>query len=218
MNIIRSIVNELNLNEKKYQHDETRRKIEDVELMMIDKRKDNVARYTSALSYLKFFEKYFSNLNKEQQEFAIGEMKRLREEIRVLMRDPDVMEYIKLQQELARLNTEKDEYYKAINGEFRRELIDSAGQLLPEIFVDQGDFATHIIVPGTIQTFDSPDQIEILVAPRSIHKFDDKSIDSIRKAKKFYNRTSFRYLQQLSEDYDFSLEGKDLGKVKIYRR
>ena len=29
---------------------------------------------------------------------------------------------------------------------------------------------------------------------------------------------SFKYLEQLTEDYDFSLEGKNLGGVKVLRK
>lgn len=218
MNIIRLIADELNLNEKKYQHDENRRKIHETEIEMLDIAKNNVARYIDDLSYLKFFEKYFSNLSKEQQEFAKGEVQRLKREIDILKGDPNVAEYIELQQRLLRLKAEEDEYYKTIQFDFRRELRDSLGQSLPEIYVEQGEFASNIIVPGTIQTIDSPDQVEILIAPKRTSEFDDKAIDSIRKAKKFYNQVSFRYLSQLSEDYDLSLDRKDLGKVKIYRR
>lgn len=218
MNIVRSIVDELNLREKKYQHEENRRKIEDVEILMSDMAKDNVALYIDYVSWINFFKKYFWNLTKEQQKFAKEEMERLKEKISILKGDPNVIEYLRMQKELSRLRTIEDEYYKTIHSDFRRELIESVGQRLPEIYVDQGDYATHIVVPGTMQTIDYPEQVNVLIAPNIADESDDKRIDSVRKARKFYNQVSFRYLMQLSEDYDFGLEGKDLGKVKIYRR
>ena len=43
----------------------------------------------------------------------------------------------------------------------------------------------------------------------------NKELKSRKKARHFYNKTSFKYLEALINDSNYSLEEKNLGKVKI---
>ena len=111
------------------------------------------------------------------------------------------------------LERQISDYYQPIQ---KDELI---SQKLPEIYVSQGivlfnpqlKMAKHIIIPGTtIAAYE--DNFETTIFPES------KPITSAREARHFYNKVSFRYLEQLAEDYSYDLESKDLGKVKVLKR
>lgn len=217
MNIIREIVNDLGIKDKKYQQEENLRKIREIKALLSEMSfKINVAKYLYDLDHIKYIEENINSLSNEERIIKERELSLLRHDIRRLKNNRDVIDCEKLLNELHRLEYECNDYYRAIQIDFRRELLE---QPLPDIYLYQGDIAvnpkykiaSHIIIPGIVQMYTEPELKETMIYPAN-------EIRSRRKLRSFYNKTSFRYLEQLSEDYDYSLESKDLGKVKIYKR
>ena len=95
-----------------------------------------------------------------------------------------------------------------VNIDLRRELsrIDT-----PNIFIAQSeyDFDKHIIDGSPLISSIMLNEKDItIVSP--IYE-----MESNRDFRHFYNKTSFKYLEGVCEDYSLDLEGKKLGKIKI---
>ena len=82
---------------------------------------------------------------------------------------------------------------------------------LPNIYVYQEDnhdpLFRHIIVPDRIVTASFTED-GMAIFPLYI-------LDSNREFRHFYNKTSFKYLEELSIDRSYNLENKRFGKVII---
>lgn len=208
---VKEIVDYLDIPEKRKKVELNRQEILKCDVAMsnmaVDDRK--VAMYAHDLDRIHF-------LLNEGNSANLEEIKRIREEMTKLEKCKPVREYIFVRSYKDSLMDQISEYYKTIQKDFRDELI---SQKLPEIYVSQGivsfnpelKLAKHIIIPGTtIATYE--DNFETTIYPES------KPITSAREARHFYNRVSFRYLEQLTEDYSYDLEGKDLGKIKVLKR
>ena len=174
-------------------------------------------------NYLRIQEKKKELLEAKERIFKIG---RLKSEIRFHL-NTNFNNYMDKEQEridfLSTLRTLKEEeydllgieydylvsnlndYFKTINIDFRKEL---SNLDLPLIYVEQShfDFDKHIIDESPLKC--ENENSSILITP----VYD---MNSIRNYRHFYNKISFKYLELLSEDYDFSLENKNLGKVLI---
>ena len=143
------------------------------------------------------------------------ETKRLKAEVRWLSKKNDIIAYNALADTLDLLKGENQEYYRSIQVDLREELLNMQ---LPQIFVYQGalddkgelKLCRHIISPSSVMAF-YKEGSETIVYPM-------KPEMSQREARHFYNRTSFRYLEELTKDNSFSLKGKKLGKVKTLNR
>ena len=118
---------------------------------------------------------------------------------------PEVQEYKRVRDEYLKLLLNHD-YYKVLNSDFREEL-EEVG--VPPIFVKQHDEDFDLnIVNGSTDMFNIYFSEVKLIQP----VYD---MQSYRDYRHFYNRVSFKYLEQVSRDFDYSLEGKKLGKVRI---
>ena len=208
MERIKNIVENLSIPEKRERLESNRKELIRCDRAMSNMTMDKkVAMYAYDIESLRFLLDTKSD---------IEEIKRLREEIGKLQNSKNVLHYMFLSCYKDRLEEQIRDYYKTIQIDLRNELID---QTLPEIYVSQGTISTtpemkvakHIIIPGSIiSTYE--DDYETTIYPVT------KPITSARKARHFYNNISFRYLEQLTEDYSYDLEGKDLGPVKILKR
>ncbi len=162
----------------------------------------NVSKYIYACDKLKYCEEY------EKEDYL--------ERIKALKDDKEVIAYIELKKHLDKLYDEIRDYYLSVQKDLREELLYYD---LPEIFVDQGSVidggnlkeAKHIVVPSAMLFYEGNDCGESLVGPYA-------QLDSKRKKRHFYNKVSFRYLEELTKDDSFDLENKDLGKVKVYTK
>lgn len=99
-----------------------------------------------------------------------------------------------------------DNYFKLINITLREEI---SKLKKSDIYISQSkyDYDKNII-DSTWLTFDKIEKGTTIIEP----VYD---MQSNRDFRHFYNKTSFKYLEQLTEDYSFDLENKNLGKVKI---
>ena len=138
----------------------------------------------------------------------IFEIRMLRKEIGTLENHYGVMKYKRFNDELLIFEEFIKKYYICINVILRNELLNYD---IPDIFVYQGqvdgyDLYRNILVPNSVKLgLDKEDQVI----------YPDRELKSNREYRKFYNRVSFRYIEDLTRDYSYDLEGKKLRKVKI---
>ena len=136
----------------------------------------------------------------------------LRDKLRLLEDNEKVDEYRLLKLKRRRLLSTLGRYYKSINIDFRGSF---DKEEVPDIFVFQGDgkkypkyaFARNIVDP----------ELGIIFKRKSEHTviYPEYELKSNREFRHFYNHTSFKYLEAMTNDYSFDYENKDLGKVKI---
>ncbi len=227
MEQIREIVEYLDIPKKREELERTKRTILSIKQQMSDLTGyRNVASYAYAIQTLEFFNKYYANFSLQEKAAADEERIKLEHTLAFLETDEHVMAYNRLLRTLRLLEESFSDYHKTINIDLRTELLDLR---IPEIYINQGfvsskrDFklCRNIIVPNTVITFVDPSEIATLI---SRVKDKDKEIPEIkedlsyREAKKLYNKVSYRYLEGLTQDYSFDLEGKNLGNVIIHRR
>ena len=191
-----------------YEIDEKRDRLSHNKLLILRLNKDmsdlklnrNVSMYAYDLDKLKYCDDFEKSI--------------IKEEMRILERDKDVILYKELLIHVHRLENEIKEYYKTINIDLREGLMDLD---YPDIFVNQGyvdstrtdKFARNVIIPGSLIIFDECDE-------KLIDSY--RELNSKRRKRHFYNQVSFRYLEELSKDCSFGLEGKNLGNVKVLKK
>lgn len=209
MQKIKTIVEELGITEKR------NRLIKNTYEMMSTKSEMSKLSFTREVGLYVYDCDKLSFLLENPQEKDQTEITRLQEETKTLSTRSDVMIYIHLEEYLEQLKKENQEYYKSIQIDLRKELMEIE---LPEIYVYQGAFkddsnfklSRHIIVPGSVIAYYNENS-ETTVYPLI-------PIKSQRDARHFYNRTSFHYLEEVTKDYNFDLKGKNIGKTKILSR
>lgn len=142
----------------------------------------------------------------------LEEIKKLKERIEFLGKNNSVKDYKIFNMELFIISDYIRKYYISLNVILRKELLNYP---LPEIYVYQGmlensdvELYRHIVEPNTIKT--GLDKEDIVIHPKS-------DIKSRRGYRKFYNRVSFRYLENMSKDYSYDIDNKGLTKVKMMR-
>ena len=125
--------------------------------------------------------------------------------VKKLEKAPGVSHYEDIRMDNARIKICLDDYYKTINILFRYKLCSID---LPSIYVYNGEVFKHII--------DKSDNRE-KVEDKSVIIYPICEAPSKRDLRHFYNKTSYKYLEGISNDYSFDLEGKNLGKIRILK-
>lgn len=125
--------------------------------------------------------------------------------IQPIEEDPKVQEYIILYNKLSILEQQIINYYKNIQIELRNEVNNKE----PQVFVyyekdENNNIITRNITSSQLSRLELDQEVILPV----------KDINSKRKQRHFYNRVSFKYLEELSKDNNYSIENKNLGKVK----
>ena len=202
---IKSLVYDLDIDYKRDLVSENKTKIFDKEREMSKLTFDiNVGRYAFNLDeyfyYLDMLKKIKDGKRKEKV------AKKLDEIYHELMKTPNdkgIEKYKKLRDEISLLKDEYRDYYKTINIDFRECL---SGLYCPEIFVFQGDITSDLKYYRNIvdsnQFYGCYGQLdEIIIYPNS-------ELNSHRDYKHFYNKISFKYLEDVSKNLDFDLDKK----------
>ena len=201
MEAIKEIVNELEIPEKRRALLERRELMSYIKRGMSDLEVQNkmVALYAYNLDVIRH----------ETDETVVKNAKLAN--IILMKKESDVEAYESLRKDLLKVDESASIYYRAIQQDLREALIDLN---LPDIFVYTGligernlILCRNIVLPGYFQTIKKEDEVERLIYP-PVEK------NTWKKINHFYNRTSFRYLEALTQDYSFSLEGKNLGRIK----
>lgn len=158
--------------------------------------------------YAHHMDEYFDLLpllDTPKREEILERLKVLSKKLEELKDYDGVKEYSDLRLQNILLKFKLSDYYKTINLSFRNKinLINSLN-----IYVDQNDYLKHITDLDNIKIL--KEECDTIIKP----KYD---LTSKRDLRHFYNKLSFKYLESLSEDYNFELENKELGKVRILK-
>ena len=142
------------------------------------------------------------------------ELVRLRRSVDNLEHFSQVEYYKRLYNDVLQLEEYIKKYYITINILLRKELLDHN---IPNIYVFQGilDIDSNLKLYRNIV---SPNTVKTELDDNDIGLYPKKDIQSRRKYRSFYNRVSFKYLESLSKDCSFDVEGKKLKNVKVLKR
>ncbi len=165
----------------------------------------NVGLYAYYVDEIDYLITKLENNTPEKVKEIVSQIKQLEFQAMQMTSCPGVNEYSMLRDEYYELLL-KNDYYLAINIGLRERLPQFVE--MPKIYVEQShfDFDKHIIDGSPLKPVD--ENSSIVVDPLYY-------MESLRDYRHFYNKVSFKYLEQLCEDYSFDLEGKKLGKVRI---
>lgn len=163
---------------------------------------------------VKQYKKYILRLKELSSNYSkkhMKEIRHIRNELKRLEEDRHVMFYRSCYNEVCFLENRIRNYYLTMNVNLRNELISMD---LPNIYVYQGlldhdsdmKLYRHILIPNTVKV--GMDEGDTVIYPMG-------ELKSNREYRKFYNRVSYRYIDSLSKDCSYSLEGKKLAKVRI---
>lgn len=191
MNKIEETVELYNLKEKGEKLKKSRAEIIHLKKLASDlKINRNVAIYEYAMQKVVFGEEIHSYLSVADK----------------LRDDPNVQKYREIITKIYWLERQAVEYYRGIQIALRNRL---AFFEEPDIYVYYGTFGdkqlTRNIISDDLMLLDDANTV---IMP-------NKELKSRKKARHFYNKTSFKYLEALINDSNYSLEEKNLGKVKI---
>ncbi|MBR4177885.1 MAG: hypothetical protein IKR57_00885 [Bacilli bacterium] len=190
---IRDIVRECKVHEKK------------AELIRNKKTMFELDRYMAKLTFDREVGLYAFNIDKyydleEDRKKNKKELELIASKLLELERLDKVLEYKKAREQFEILGYYKDEYFKSVNIYLRNALTEYKD---PFVYIAQSNGFKNII---------SKENNEEVFGTVIYPIYDMKSIRDFRH---FYNKTSFHYLEELSEDYSFDVEGKKLGKILV---
>lgn len=192
MNSIEEVIKKAKIKEKQEELIKNKETLLKLKVKMSDlKLNYNVALYAYALEKIEHREevsKYFQIIEELEE-------------------DPNVIEYISLMEQLAEIKEKIADYYYFIQINLREKLIDID---YPDIYVYHISYEEELLKNIIDDELIEYDENNTIIYPL-------KEIESNRKNRHFYNKVSFKYLEGLTKDNSFSLEGKRLGKVKIKR-
>lgn len=216
MEQIKQIVEDLEINEKRAKVDENKKTMLRIKREMSDLTFNiNVAKYAHAIGEIRYLYRLLNKaITTEKKLEILDKIEEQRKLLPELETDSYVIEYKGLMEEYESLAKENSQFYRSINVDFRTELLDLR---LPDVYVYQGtlengnDFNLyrHLMIPGTVIFSDELPEQTI---------YPSKEVDSNRRSRHYYNKISYKYLDQLSQDYELDPQTKKLGKVKTKSR
>ena len=120
--------------------------------------------------------------------------------------DENVQEYIELRRNLNKLENEIIENKKKIQKDLKKA-IKKRQISTPNIYYGRDE--KNNVITKNITT----NQLSLLKESKEVI-LPTTELKSKKNIRHFYNRISFKYLEQLVNNNDYSLEKKDLGRVK----
>ena len=211
---IKDIVESLKIHEKKEELKNKKEKLynlsSEMSRMTFNRTVGLYAFYTDEINYLT------SKIDDNNREDSLNKIKEYNEKGLKLLENEDVRKYASLRDEYYNTMFDKEtglrfdsDYNLTINKCLRKEL---TALDLPNIFVKQSrfDYDKNIVNPYVFYDEFDNNSSEFV--------FPVYEMESCRDFRHFYNRVSFRYLEELCNDYSFDLEGKNIGKVIVLKR
>ena len=212
MNKIERIVNELEIKQSKELLEESKKKIfaNEREMAKLTFNID-VGRYAFDLDEFDYYSSMISKTKKiEKANELFKKLTDINSRIINCKKTSDIEKYDNLKSEIISLRRDCKIYYRLINNELREYL---KSYDIPDIYVYQGkiddkyDYCKNILSPDIVSTCNNNDNIV----------YPEYDIKSNRDLRHFYNKVSFKYLEELTKDYSYKLEGKNIGKVRILK-
>ena len=203
---IKRISESLKIQKEKEKYLDSKKTIFKLQREMSDLTLDfEVGRY---VHYLEMYLNILDNLKPDSDKRLVQEFIKARNQFFDLKTNENIEKYMFLKYELIILNENLNKYFKLININFRNELINN--YLVPDIYVYCGK--SHDTLYKNII---DPDNLLIGENESTKYIYPYYDVNSKRDLRHFYNKISFKYLEQLSNDYDFNVDNKVLGKIRI---
>ena len=154
--------------------------------------------------YLDLVDLYFLEKDEVKKKKYQNDIDKIIDILDSLEDEEGVKKYIHLRMENVSIRRKMNSYYVYLNTIIRNRIKEFE---LPEIYVKSGkNEYKHIIDENKI--INNIEDAEIVINPYI-------EIDALRRYRHFYNKTSFNYLEGVTKDLNFDLEGKKLGNVKV---
>ena len=202
-NDLKYVVDLLKIHEKKEKLVKERERLFDIKRQMSKMTFNrNVGLYGFFMDEMDYLMSELNTTDDNRNEI-IGKIRDLRDKTAILLEDEEVKRYAKIRDEYYHLLFDND-YFITVNCDLRRFLTVIG---VPNIYVSQGEDTKNIVYKNLKNT----DKHYYLISP----VYD---MESLRDFRHFYNKVSFRYLEELCDDYSYRLDGKKLGKVKIIKK
>lgn len=198
------------IDEKRKEHAEIKARLFQLERgmaqMVLDRQ---VGLYAVKLARYEYLKELLATLPANDLDKAKKEKSDLESELFQARRNYSFVRYHALRSEYNELKKHLSDYYTAVNTDFRNELKDKN---LPNIYVFQGNDkpGRHIIIPDRVT--------ECMEIGGNTIIYPYYELYSNREYRHFYNKTSFKYLEQLSQDCMYAVDNKNLGKIKIKKK
>ena len=209
---IREFVDECGIYEKKEKLIETKKRLFKLEREMADLAFDyEVGTYVHMLDEcndLRIKKRTASGREAVKIKNEISSMEKV---LKKMENNSKIIEYLECKKEYLSILKNIGKYEKSINTDFRNCFYDYD---VPNIFVFQGYVgknkeivsAKNIILPDTVALYRK-------VSDVVIYPVEDNN--SNRVLRHFYNRVSFKYLEEMTKDFNFDLQGKNIGKIRV---
>lgn len=209
---IKYCVEKCQINEKRINHEYAKNKMFLLDRQMAKMKFDRrIGLYAFKLDRYEYLIEKLSTLPNSKQEIIKLEIAKLRYEIMTMENNDAIMEYKLLREEYKRLKASLSDYPKSINIDLRNEIKHIE---LPNIYIyteeKEMSMYHHIILDNRYALI-----ISELRKGKNIIIYPPYQIHSNREYRHFYNKTSFKYLEELSKDYTFDIKSKQLNKIKI---
>ena len=190
------------IEERRIKHEKTKIELFNLERQMAKMTFDRqVGLYAFKLDK---YEILLNNIPESSQQ----EILKLYNELKEMKKNHNIRIYKSLREKYQLLKESLSDYPRSINIDLRNELKDIE---LPNIYVYQEDkdvsIYKHIILYNNITSE--------LSKKRNIIIYPEYPLQSNREYRHFYNKISYKYLEELSKDYSFNIERKNLNKIKV---
>ncbi len=191
------------------------------ELFKLERKMANLAMDYEVGTFIHLGDEYEELRNKkfnatgDELSKLIPKMQPIIKRLQRMKENPKVKKYLELQEVYYGLLDMLGDYAKSINVDFRESVSEYK---IPSIYVFQGYFnndKTMIETKNIVQ----PEIKVLFTRPTSntiIHPITE--ITSKRDLRHFYNKISFKYLEAMTNDYDYGLVSKKLGRVAYIGR
>lgn len=213
MNIdIKYCVEKCQISEKRNSHENAKIKMFQLDRKMANmKFNRQIGLYAFKLDRYEYLLQILNTLPINKQAAIKTELSRLQDEINEMESNRDIREYKCLRDEYTVLKESLSDYPKSINIALRNELKHLE---LPDIYIYTEDREVSIY-HHIIQ-----DNRYILIIPelskgKNTVIYPIYEMHSNRDYRHFYNKISFKYLEELSKDYTFDIQEKQLKKLKV---
>ena len=202
---IEEIVSNLRIREKKQQLLKNRDRILHIKYQMSQLTFNRtVGLYAFTIDEMEYLIHESKRCNDEKRHELYAKIKELEAKALSMQEDPLVKQYIELRDEYLKLLFDND-YFVTVNIGLREELSKIG---VPNIYVAQHEYDHDKNIVDKSPLVNESDKKDLVVI------LPVYNMKSFRDYRHFYNKTSFRYLEELSRDCSFDLKGKNLGKVR----
>ncbi len=203
---IEEIVSSLRIKEKKQQLLKNKERILHLKYQMSQLTFNRtVGIYAFTIDEMEYLIHETKKCSDEKRHELYAKIKELEAKAISMQEDPLIKQYIELRDEYVKLLFDND-YFVTVNIGLREELSKIG---VPNIYVAQHEYNHDKNIVDKSPLENETDKKDLVII------LPEHDMQSFRDYRHFYNKTSFRYLEELSRDCSFDIKGKNLGKIRI---